>query len=301
MAIATTIPNMNDGTQAAPYLRTDLNLGSVADLPEWSTGPRGDARTVLAAVKAAGYRGVQGGDPAIARELGLGYTTGGYIGEPQEADRYGREAREMGAEACTLQVGWGYEDDAQIDRLVEAIIAASAKHGVPIYLETHRGTITQDTWRTVELVKRHPGIRFNGDLSHWYTGLEMKRGDINDRFDRLAPVFERVRFLHGRIGNYACVQVDCGDGSGRDYVDHFREMWTRSCLGFLRSAAPGDFISFNPELLPRKNCYARTFPDASGAQREECDRWEQAQVLTRIAQEAFAAAQLRLARDQARS
>jgi hypothetical protein len=293
------IASTNDGTDAAPYLRTDLNLGSIADLPDWSAGPRGDARTVLQAIKAAGYRGVQGGDQRIARELGLGFTTGGYIGEPAEADQQARQAKDLGAEACTLQVGWGHEDDDAIDRLVDAVIAASVKHGVPIYIETHRGTITQDTWRTVQIVKRHPDIRFNADLSHWYTGLEMKRGDIRARFDFLEPVFERVRFLHGRIGNYASVQVDCGDGAGRDYVDHFREMWARCCLGFLRGARPGDFISFNPELLPTRNHYARTFPDGAGGMREECDRWEQAKVLTRIAQESFAEARRRLPRRQA--
>ncbi len=293
------IANANDGTERAPYLRTDLNLGSVAELPEWSTGPRGDMRTVLQAIKDAGYLGVQGGDPQLARELGLGYTTGGYIGMPAEAEAQAQQAKDMGAQACTLQVGWGHEDDAEIDRLVDAVISASLKHGVPIYIETHRGTITQDTWRTAQIVKRHPEVRFNADLSHWYTGLEMKRGDIHARFDFLEPVFQRVRFLHGRIGNYASVQVDCGDGTGRDYVDHFREMWTRCCLGFLRAGGPGDFISFNPELLPTRNHYARTFPDSTGAMREECDRWEQAKVLTRIAQGAFAEAQRRLAKRQA--
>ncbi len=295
------IANSNDGTDGAPYLRTDLNLGSIADLPEWSTGPRGDARTVLQAIKAAGYRGVQGGDHRIARELGLGYTIGGYIGVPAEAERHAQQAKDLGAEACTLQVGWGHEDDSEIDRLVDAVISASVKHGVPIYIETHRGTITQDTWRTVQIVRRHPEVRFNADLSHWYTGLEMKRGDINGRFDFLEPVFDRVRFIHGRIGNYASVQVDCGDGNGRDFVDHFREMWTRSCLGFLRTAGPGDFISFNPELLPARNHYARTFPDGKGGMREECDRWEQAMVLTRIAQDAFAEAQRRFVKNRADS
>jgi hypothetical protein len=289
------IASTNDGTAAAPYLRTDLNLGSVADLPEWSTGPRGDARSVLEAIRAAGYRGVQGGDPAIARTLGLGYTTGGYINVPAEAERCAQQAKDLGAEACTLQVGLGNEDDLEVDRLVDAVLSASAKHGVPIYIETHRGTITQDTWRTVQIVKRHPEVRFNADLSHWYTGLEMKRGDITARFGFLEPVFERVRFLHGRIGNYASVQVDCGDGTGRDYVDHFREMWTRCFLGFLTSAKPGDYICFAPELLPTRNHYARTFRDANGTMREECDRWEQATVLTRVAQAAFAEAQQRLA------
>jgi hypothetical protein len=292
------IANTNDRTQAAPYLRTDLNLGTLGDLPDWSTAPRGDERSVLQAIKAAGYRGVQGGNAQLARELGLGYTTGGRINTPAEAEPHAKQVKESGAEASTLHVGWGHEDDTGIDRLVDAVISASVKHGVPLYIETHRATITQDTWRTVQIVKRHPDVRFNADFSHWYTGLEMKYGDLNGRFDFLEPVFERVRFFHGRIGNPSHMQVDCGDGTGREFVDHFREMWTRSSLGFLRTAKPGDFLSFNPELLPAGIYYARKFPDGKGGMREECDRWEQAKVLTRVAQEAFAEAQKRLGKQQ---
>jgi sugar phosphate isomerase/epimerase len=294
------IANTNDGTKAAPYMRRDLNLGTLGDLPAWSKAPRGDERAVLQAVKAAGYQGVQGANRQITRELGLGFTGGGRVNLPQEAEPFAKQAKEQGVEAATLHVGWGHESDLECDRLVGAITEASVKHGVPIYVETHRATITQDTWRTVKLVERNPEVRFNADFSHWYTGLEMAYGDINARFDFLEPVFERVRFFHGRIGNPSSMQVDCGDGTDgagkeRSYVAHFREMWTRSCMGFLRSARPGDFISFNPELLPSGIHYARVFKDGSGAMREECDRWEQAAVLSRIAQEAFAEAKKRVA------
>jgi len=67
-------------------------------------------------------------------------------------------------------------------------------------------------------------------------------------------------------------------------------MWTRSFRGFLADAAAGDHVCFCPELLPAFISYARTFPDASGEPREECDRWQQAAVLTRIARECFEAA-----------
>jgi hypothetical protein len=186
------------------------------------------------------------------------------------------------------------ESDAEIDRLVEAIVAASLKHRVPLYVETHRATITQDIWRTVELVKRHPDVRFNGDFSHWYTGLEMRYGDIDAKLAFLAPVFERVRFFHGRIGTGGHIQVDVGDGADRPWIDHFREMWTRSFLGFLRSAKPGDYVVFAPELLPATIFYAWGATNAKGELVEEGDRWQQSLVLKRIAEECFAEAHRRL-------
>src|SRR4029079_18276957 len=130
-------------------------------------------------------------------------------------------------ECGTLHVGWGMEDDVEIDRVVGDIINASTKYDLPLYIETHRATITQDLWRTVQIAKRFPDVRFNGDFSHWYTGLEMVYGGIEKKLACAAPVFERVRFVHGRIGNPGSMQVDIGDGTNRPYVEHFKDMWTR--------------------------------------------------------------------------
>jgi hypothetical protein len=65
-------------------------------------------------------------------------------------------------------------------------------------------------------------------------------------------------------------------------------------LGFLRSAQPGDYFVFAPEVLKSDIAYARLFRGPDGKLREETDRWEQAKVLARIARECFAAAQERL-------
>lgn len=284
------IRNTNDGTQRQPYLRTDLNIGTLNDLPAWSTGPAGEPRSAYQAIKDAGYMGVQGGDTALCRALGLGVTGGGRVDTAEEADDVAAHLKGHGDECGTLHVGWGMESDDEVFRLVEAILRASEKHQIPLYIETHRATITQDIWRTVQLTDRFPEVRFNGDFSHWYTGLEMVYGGIEHKWDFLEPVFERVRFVHGRIGSPGCMQVDIGDGTGLPYVEHFKEMWTRSFAGFLRTAQPGDYICFNPELLQPSIYYARTFPDAAGQPVEESDRWQQARVLTGIAKTCFEAA-----------
>lgn len=288
------IRNLNDGTSRAPYLRTDLNIGTLSDLPEWSAAPRGDAATLSHAIKAAGYQGIQGGDPAVCRSLGLGVTGGGRVNAVGDAEKIATELKAKGFECATLHVGWGMDSDADVDAMVTDIISVSERHDFPLYIETHRATITQDIWRTVELTRRIPEVRFNGDYSHWYTGLEMVYGPWEEKLAFLQPVFDRVRFLHGRIGNPGCMQVDIGDGVGRTYVEHFKEMWTRSMVGFLRSAGSGDFISFNPELLQPSIYYARVFPNQNGELVEECDRWTQALLYTEIAKVCFEEAQRRV-------
>ncbi len=273
-------------------LRFDLNILTLQDLPEFSAAPRATGIDLYHAIRAAGYEGVQGGDPALCREAGLHSTATGRVDRVGDAHDLALRARDAGHELLTLHAGNGFEPDAEMRALAEDIVQASERTGFPMFIETHRATITQDMARTLALVEQVPAIRFNGDFSHWYTGLEMTYGKIESKFDRLEPVFQRVRFLHGRIGNSGSMQVDVGDGSpqGRPFVAHFREFWTRSFRGFLTHAQPGDVIPFTPELLRPAINYARTFRMPDGTVREETDRWEQALVLCRIARECHAAA-----------
>jgi hypothetical protein len=276
-------------------MRRDLNIGTTWFLPEWSHGPRGDEQAVLEAALAAGYQGVQGANPERCHALGLVPTTFDIRPEPGGLVRRARRWADQGFACSTLMVGTGLDDDDQAARLVEEVLEASTTAGIPLYVETHRATITQDLWRTLQLVERFPELRFNGDFSHWYTGHEMPTGDFDAKLDALAPVLDRVRYLHGRIGTAGCIQVDVGDGLPADQppVAHFRAFWTRAFGGFIDTAhadpaAPhGMEIGFAPELLPADFGYALLVPDGDDELREAGDRWEQALVLTRIATECF--------------
>jgi len=290
------VPNTNDGSQNPPRLRIDLNLGVLHDLPPWSKAPCGECPEMYSHARSAGYDGFQGGDAAACRAAGLGATAMGRVNKPGEAYEIACNLRDAGFDAITLHVGTELESDDDTFRVAEDIILASARAGFPMYIETHRATITQDMWRTIQLARRLPEIRFNADYSHWYTGHEMVYGDLEWKWLLLEVVFERTRFMHGRIGNSGSMQVDVGDGKSGANVGHFREMWTRSMMGFLRTAKPGDYLVFAPEVLKSEINYARIFPGPDGKPREETDRWEQSFVLRRIAQECFAEARSRLER-----
>jgi hypothetical protein len=282
-------------------LRTYLNLFTLAALPEDSAGPcdLGDPRAVFETLVAAGYEGVQAyeieiagvpaADPKLCGELGLGCATAGLVHRPGTIDGDAQRWADSGFEAATIHVGNGLEDDDTAHALLDEVVAASDRHGIPLYIETHRATLTQDIWRTVQLTEAHPEIRFNGDFSHWYTGLEMTYGDFDAKLRFLAPVFERTRFLHGRIGTSGCIQVDVGDGDPVTHpsVAHFEAFWTAAFEGFLSTAGDDEHIVFAPELLPAQINYARTIPGPDGSPVEEGDRWEQASVLSDIARRCF--------------
>lgn len=292
------ISNTNDGSTAQPYLRYDLNVGTISGVIETSDAPRGDAMAVHLALKEAGFGGVQGGDRTACAALGLGRTWWGRVDAVGDADRIAAEAAGEGYDCVTLHVGTGFEDDAESLRLLAAVVAASDRRKVPLFVETHRATATNDPWRTLQYVRELPELRFNADLSHWYTGAEMHYGDLDRKFDLLKPVFDRVGFIHGRIGSPGCIQVDIGAGGAETdalpFVKHFREMWTRCFAGFLASARPGDYLCFTPELLSADIFYARKFRGPDGVLREEGDRWQQARLYCRVAGECWQAALDRL-------
>jgi hypothetical protein len=267
-----------------PRLRFDLNIGGLFGLPAHSTVPRGSAEEVYRAAMAAGLEGFQCDKPGLCREIGAAATHWGRVDQPAEADELGRRLAAEGYQCASVHVGTEYHDDLPALRLLDACITASVRHGVPLFVETHRATVTQDPWRTLGFVRALPELRFNGDLSHWYTGTEFHYGDVDAKLRHLQPVLERVRFIHARIGTPGCIQVDVGDGQGRPHVEHFRRLWGSVFAAFQRQALPGEVLPFTPELLGPPD-YARTFPDADGQPREEGDRWQQAFVLWRIAQE----------------
>ncbi len=255
-------------------------------------------RSTMESIHEAGYDGLQAGDH-LSREtlnacarLNLIVSGSGRVNLPHEADPLTAKFVDCGFVNATLHVGWGMEDDATANALIEAVLQASEKYKLPLYIETHRATIFQDMWRTVQFLHRYPELRINGDFSHWYTGQELVYGGFDNKFRFLAPAFERVRFLHGRIGNPGCMQVDIGYGNveGQPFVGHFKKLWTESMRAFVQSAVNGDYLCFVPELLAGGIYYARLVRDADGKLREEGDRWEQSLVLRRIARECFAAA-----------
>ena len=245
----------------------------------------------LRAIRDAGYEGVQFIEPTPpkwverALDLDLRVCGSGRVNKPGDAPRLAAEAQLLGLECLTLHVGWGHEEDDEAAHLIDAVLSASARYGIPLYVETHRATIFQDTWRTVNFVRRFPELRFNGDFSNWYTGLEFVYGDFEEKLGFIQPVMERTEFIHGRIGNPCVMQVDVGTFENAlrlPYVQHFRTMWTQVFTAFIRNHPADGVFRFSPELLSARIFFAR---EING--KEESDRWEQSLVLTRIARDCF--------------
>jgi hypothetical protein len=294
--------NINDGSDQPPRLKVYLNIGTLTDLPSHSIWPKLKGTEAMAFLKKEGFEGVQDGNAADCRAAGIASASSGRIDSPAEAKQLAQKLRGLGHEAGTVHIGCGFEDDATMDALVRATVEASDELDFPLFIETHRATITQDVWRTIQMIKRVPSVRFNGDFSHYYTGHELPYGDLEAKWRAMQPIFDRVGFMHGRIGNTSCMQVNIADGGPpvpqvfgeSDFLAHHREMWTRAMHGFLKVAKLGDYLVFAPEILSPAIYYARKFTMPDGTLREESDRYAQALVYARIARECFEQAKQRL-------
>ena len=285
----------NDGSEAAPSLRVYLNLDNLVDLRADTVWPGLEGLPRYQRLKDDGFEGVQLTIDSPLAGATLPHCGLDRINAPAEADTIAARHADLDDQCITVHVGWGLEDDSEVFRLVEAVLAASDKHRLPIFIETHRATITQDVCRTVQIARKFPEVRFNGDFSHYYCGLELVYGDWHTKLAFMEPIFERVGFMHARIASPGCIQVPIDPAVPSSYLEHFKELWTHAMLGFLRNAGPGDVLIFAPELLASTHFYARLVLNASGQFVEESDRYSQALIYKDLARACFAEAQRRLA------
>ena len=289
---------LNDGSADAPKLRVYLNLDNLTDLPIDSRWPGYEGAARYQQLQADAFEGIQlTTDAPPDADAQLPHCGLDRINTPGEADAIAAKHASRGDSCITVHAGWGLEDDDEVFRLVESILAASYRYHLPIFIETHRATVTQDLWRTVQIARKFPEVRFNADFSHYYCGQELVYGNWDDKLTFMAPIFERVGFIHGRIASPGCMQVPIGpkidsrplQAHGQiNYVSHFKELWIRSMLGFINGASPGDVLIFAPELLPATHYYARMFPDNLGHLIEESDRYEQALLYKDLVRGCFA-------------
>ena len=270
-----------DGEDHPPRLLAGLSFVTIAELPAWSSGPKGSTAEIYAALPGAGYEGIQTLEPATARDAGLiPFGIVRVIDDLDQLRAMTRYWRDQGCPCTTVQLGTGLEEDDDLLRLAEGLLAIAEEERHPLHLETHRATMTQDIRRTLGLVARFPELTFNGDFAHWYTGHEMPYGDIEAKLAAMRPVFERVRFLHLRVSSGAFGQLSASDPAEAQHLATFRRMWTESIGGFLLTACPGDTLPALCELLPARTFYPRMVTGPDGLQREESDRWTEAAFLT---------------------
>ncbi len=168
--------------------------------------------------------------------------------------------------------------------VIEAWMGIADEEGVRLQFETHRNCITNDLYATLLLLDAIPAMRLSADLSHYVVDREMMQPITPDYQAYVTRILERSDSFQGRVANRCQVQLPLHFPRHRVWIETFRDWWRRGFASWqARSGADEDCI-FLCELGPRD--YAIT--DVNGE--ELSDRWQEALVLKRWAQEDWAAA-----------
>ncbi|NRA32728.1 MAG: hypothetical protein HRU17_05245 [Polyangiaceae bacterium] len=267
-------------------LRIHLNLGTLVGLPSTSAGPSLTAVGGLSPAQAqqvleAGYDGVQEAAPGGAsRTVCEQFETSiaGVIPENDLRD-FAYRSKDRGHLLATVITGDGFESDDDAARIVETFLEAEAAAEFPMNLETHRGSVTQDPFRTARLLERFPELRLNGDFSHWVSAYSPMPGGIAELSEVLGLVCSRTASLHGRMSDASRVQLSLADAVAVKPL--FEELWRRCLRNAANSARP--FI-FAPELLSPLAGYA-PFAASDSSVAEASDRFADASSLQLLARD----------------
>lgn len=249
----------------------------------------------VAKIAEAGFDGINGALPPPEQEdewrrllerHGLSFSVNAYPTNAGELERVLAQAKAYGGiQHVNVQVMTPFLVGDGAVRLLRELDECSARYGVAAFIETHRGTITQDLLRTVDYVDRLDKIRLTIDLSHYVVAGEMHTvsGEAERLFGRL---LRRTGAIHARVSNGEQVQVDVGENGEHPMLRHFERWWGEGMRQWRRAAEPGDALPFVVELGPP--AYAITADEFAGRTAEIGDRWQQSLLLMRTARRLWA-------------
>jgi hypothetical protein len=146
----------------------------------------------------------------------------------------------------------------------------SREAGLPVLFETHRDSLLNDLYYTLQLIDLVPEMRLCADLSHFVVDREM-REPINERDQRYVDrILDRSDCFQGRIANREQVQIQIGFPQHQQWVDIFRGWWKEGMRRWRERNDDDATLIFLCELGPPP--YAIT----DGQRRELSDRWQEA-------------------------
>lgn len=155
------------------------------------------------------------------------------------------------------------------------------EYGVPVLVETHRNTITNDLWATRELLDQVPDLPLLADLSHYVCGQEMHLPISPRNQAQVQRVLQHSHAFHGRVASSEQIQLEWGFAHHQPWVEQFMRWWEWGFTDWVDRAATTDSLTFTCELGPAP--YAITDPDGQ----DRSDRWEDAQHMRQRVQQAW--------------
>jgi hypothetical protein len=166
--------------------------------------------------------------------------------------------------------------------LIERWMRDAEQAGMPTLFETHRDSLLNDLYFTLQVIDLVPDMRLCADLSHFVVDREM-REPVSDRDQAYIDlILGRSDCFQGRIANREQVQIQIDFPQHQAWVEVFRGWWKAGMRSWRRRNADDATLIFLCELGPPP--YAIT--DAE--QRELSDRWTEALTIRQWAKDIWA-------------
>ena len=88
---------------------------------------------------------------------------------------------------------------------IDHTTAASAKSGIPVYHETHRGRMLFAAHIARDFIEKNPELRLTLDISHW---CNVHESLLQDQQETIKLALSRTGHIHSRIGHEEGPQVN---------------------------------------------------------------------------------------------
>jgi hypothetical protein len=165
--------------------------------------------------------------------------------------------------------------------LIRRWMSEADSAAMPTLFETHRDSLLNDLYYTLQIIDLVPDIRLCADLSHFVVDREMREPISKTDQGYIDAILEHSDCFQGRVANREQVQIQIDFPQHRQWVDIFRHWWKLGMRSWRARNADDATLIFLCELGPPP--YAIT----DGNRRELSDRWDEALMIRRWVQEAW--------------
>ncbi|MFT5111613.1 MAG: hypothetical protein ACI8P9_000933 [Parasphingorhabdus sp.] len=152
---------------------------------------------------------------------------------------------------------------------VNAWLEMGSKAGIPVYLETHRLTLTNDIVFTLNLMDLIPELEMVADLSHIVVAREFPEPVDELHNDLIRRILQRTASMQGRISSREQVQIPLGFPQHAYWESQYAQWWQQGFQCWRERSDDNAVMNFLCELGPPP--YAITGQDGF----ELTDRWQE--------------------------